>query len=168
MNSPQTPNETTPQVAYVQAHYSSNRKLGHWTTARRIEVKAMRSSIVLDLRSPQIEAGDIEIDLLVERSMIKLLVPEDAVVDHWDLRKTGRAKVKDGPVDETPDSRRIKITGLLGHSEVRVRRGGMAVLAAMFTREYVDEVVNANKTGLMPTVIDPGNTPPNTPAPPHK
>src|SRR4051812_14080343 len=80
MNSPQTSNESTPQVAYVQAHYSNNRKLGHWTTARHIEVKAMRSSIVLDLRSPQIEAGDIEIELLTDHSMVKLLVPEDAVV----------------------------------------------------------------------------------------
>ncbi|HET9138443.1 hypothetical protein [Actinophytocola sp.] len=168
MNSPQTSNETTPQVAYVQAHYSSNRKLGHWTTARRIEVKAMRGSVVLDLRSPQIEDGDIEIDLLAERSIIKVLVPENAVVDHWDLNKVGRARVKDAPFEETPGGRRIKITGQLGHGELRIRRGGMAVLASMFTREYVDDVFKAHKAGTVPTLIDPGNTPLNTPAPARK
>jgi hypothetical protein len=157
MNSPQ--NDTV----HVQAHYSSNRKLGHWTTGRHFEVRAMRGAVVLDLRSPRIPDGDIEIELLADHSMVKLLVPDDAVVDAWDLTVVGRGRVKDGPFEQTPTSRRIKITGQLRHGEVRVRRGGIAVLAAMFTREAVDDFRKANREGTIPTVIDPANTPAGTP-----
>jgi hypothetical protein len=159
MNSPLN---TTTDTVHVQAHYSTNRKLGHWTTGRRFEVRAMRGGVVLDLRSPQIPAGDIEIVLTADHSMVKLLVPDDAVVDAWDLDIVGRGRVKDGPFEETPASRRIKITGQLRHGEVRVRRGGIAVLAAMFTREAVADFRRANREGTYPTVIDPGNTPPGT------
>lgn len=161
MNSPQTNTET----AYVQAHYSANRKLGHWTTARRIEVQALRGSIVLDLRSPQIPDGDIEIVLHAERSMIKLLVPENTVVDHWDLQRFGRTRIKDSRFEETPNSRRITITGELRRGEVRVRRGGVAVLSAMLTREYVQDVLKANREGTMPSMDDPARTAPGTPRP---
>lgn len=150
-------------TVHVQAHYSTNRKLGHWTTGRRFEVRAMRGAVVLDLRSPQIPEGDIEIAVLADHSMIKLLVADDAVVDAWELETAGRGRVKDGWFEETPTSRRIRITGQLRHGEVRVRRGGGAVFAAMFTREAIDDLRQANKTGTYPTLIDPANTPPNTP-----
>ncbi len=158
MNTPQTVTETV----HVQAHYSTNRKLGHWTTGRRFEVRAMRSAVVLDLRSAQIPQGDIEIELLADHSMIKLLVPDDAVVDAWALDIVGRGRVKDGPFEPTPTSRRIIVTGQLRHAEIRVRRSGLAVLAAMFTREAVADFRRANKEGTIPTVIDPANTPPGT------
>jgi hypothetical protein len=171
MNSPQ-PNDTNyaaeGDVAHVQAHYSVNRKLGHWTTARRFEVRAMRGLVVLDLRSPQIPAGDIEIELAADHSMIKLLVPEDAVVDHWDLQTVGRCRVKDGPFEQTDTSRRIKFTGQLRRSEIRIRRGGIAVLAAMFTREYVRDAYLANKEGTVPTVADPERFAPGTRRPERK
>ncbi len=159
MNSPLN---TTTDTVHVQAHYSTNRKLGHWTTGRRFEVRAMRGSVVLDLRSPRIPDGDIEIDLLADHSMVKLLVPDDAVIDAWGLTVVGRGRVKDGPFEETPTSRRIKLTGQLRHGEIRVRRGGIAILAAMFTREAVADMRRANKEGTVPTVIDPANTPPGT------
>ena len=90
-------------------------------------------------------------------------MPDDAVVDHWDLRLTGRGRVKDGPFEQTPTSRRIRLTGQLRHGEVRVRRGGIALLAAMFTREYAADLHRANQEGTMPTVADSANNPPNTP-----
>jgi hypothetical protein len=159
MNSPQN---TETDTVHVQAHYAMNRKLGHWTTGRHFEVRAMRGGVVLDLRSPQIPEGDIEIAVLADHSMIKLLVADDAVVDTWDLEIVGRGRVKDGWFEESPTSRRIKITGQLRHGEVRIRRGGGAVFAAMFTREAVDDVRRAYKDGTYPTVIDPANTPANT------
>jgi hypothetical protein len=163
MNTPQ--NETT---AHVQAHYSTNRKLGHWTDARRFEVRAMRGHVVLDLRSPQIPAGDIEIELLADHTTLKLLVPDDAIIDHWDLRTVGRVKVKDGRFEETPDSRRIKITGQLRRGEIRVARGGVAVLTAMFTREYAADVMRSHKEGTVPTVDNPAATAAGTPHPARK
>ena len=156
----------TPQLtdtARVQAHYSTNRKLGHWTTARHFEVRALRSAVVLDLRSPQIPEGDLEVDVLADHSMIKLLVPDDALVDAWSLEIAGRGRVKDGPFEETPTSRRIRLTGQLRHAEIRIRRSGLAVLSALFTREALHDFRHANKEGTIPTVIDPANTPPGTP-----
>ena len=159
MNSPQ---HTATDTVHVQAHYATNRKLGHWTTGRHFEVRAMRGGVVLDLRSPQIPDGDIEIALLADHSMVKLLVPDDAVVDSWDLELVGRGRVKDSWFEETPTSRRIKITGQLRHGEIRIRRGGVAVLSAMFTREAVADLRRANKDGTYPTVIDPAHTPAGT------
>jgi hypothetical protein len=60
-----------------------------WSLARNRLV-----SLRVDLRSPQIPAGDIELDLDLDHSTIKLLVAEDAVIDQWDLAWAGRGKVK--------------------------------------------------------------------------
>ena len=49
---------------------------------------------MIDLRSPQIPAGDIEVGLSLDHSTVKLLVADNAVIDHWDLAWTGRGKVK--------------------------------------------------------------------------
>jgi hypothetical protein len=165
MNSPQITDAGTVQV---QAHYSTNRKLGHWTTGRRFEVRATRGHVVLDLRSPQIEAGDIEIELAADRSMLKILVADDTIVDTWDLRLVGRCRVKDSRFEETANSRRIKITGELRRGEIRIRRGGVATLSAMLTREYAEDVFRAHKEGTVPTVDDPARTAPGTPRPPRK
>ena len=161
-----SPQQTVPtEAVHVQAHYSTNRKLGHWTTGGRFEVRAMRGAVVLDLRSPRIPPGDIEVDVRADHSMVKLLVPDAAIVDAWNLNIAGRGRVKDGPLTQTPATRTIKLTGQLRHAELRVRRGGIAVLAAMFTRQALADLRHANKQGTIPTLIDPANTPPDTPRP---
>jgi hypothetical protein len=159
MNTTHQAEETT----RVHAHYANIKKLGHWTTARRFEVRAQRGYVVLDLRSPQIPGGDVEIKLDLDHSMVKLLAPEDAVIDHWDLTMVGRGRVKDNQGGQAPDGqaaggRRIRITGQVRHGEIRVNRGGVAVLSAMFSREYVADVRRANREGSMPTVDDPART----------
>lgn len=168
MNSPQPHDNTQAEVAHIQAHYSTNRKLGHWTTARRFDVRAMRGHVVIDLRSPQIPPGEIVIELTADHSTIKLLVEDNAVIDHWDLQMHGRCKVKDGPFEQTDSSRRIKLVGQLRRGEIRVHRGGVAVLSAMFTREYADDVFRAHKEGTVPTLADPGKTAPGTRRPERK
>src|SRR5689334_18509323 len=110
MNSPQI---TEVGTEAVRAQYQTVRKLGHWTTARRFTVRAQRGHVVLDLRSPQLQDGDIEIELTAERSLVKLLVPEDAVVDYWDLEQVGWCRVRDSRSEENTDGRKIKITGQL-------------------------------------------------------
>ena len=62
----------------VRAHGRSVRHLGDWTTARRFDVRASRSSVVLDLLLPELEPGDIELELDPDHSMVKLLVPDGA------------------------------------------------------------------------------------------
>lgn len=141
---------TTPATR-VQAHYDSVKKLGNWTGSRRFEVRARRGMVVLDLRSPQIPDGDIEVEVDVDHSMVKLLVPEDAQIDHWDLRYTGRGRVKDW-TGRDGDGRRIRITGEIRRGEIRVHRGGIAMLSALFSREYVQDVRRAHREGGVPAV----------------
>src|SRR5215831_4683428 len=78
------------ETVRIGADRSSVRRLGHWTTARRFDVRASRGSVILDLRSPRIEPGDIQVTLHIAGAMVKLLVPEDAVVDHDAVRRIGR------------------------------------------------------------------------------
>ncbi len=73
---------------------SSARRLGTWTTARAFQVRARRGQVVIDLRSPQIPDGDIEVDLDLDHATITLLVAEETVIDQWDLAWTGRGKVR--------------------------------------------------------------------------
>lgn len=139
----------------IPAHHASTRRLGHWTTERAFEVRAHRGAAVLDLRSPRIPAGDIHVTADLDHATLKLLLPEDAVVDAWDLAIVGRGKVKDAVGASAPHGRRVVLTGTLRHAEVRVNRGGIAQLAAMFTREYVADLRRAHRDGGVPTVDDP-------------
>jgi hypothetical protein len=131
--------------------------------ADRFEVRVRRGSVVLDLRSPRLPAGELIVDLDLDRAMVKLLVPDEAVIEYEDVAWSGRGKVKDGVgqqarargAEPAPDARRIRLTGRISDGEVRVARGGVAILAAMFTREYVDDLRRAHKEGGVPTVDDP-------------
>ena len=79
----------------IAANYEVTKHLGNWTTAREFQVRAHRGHAVLDLRSPDIPDGEITIDVELDHAMLKLLVPDGAVVEDWDLRRLGRGRVKD-------------------------------------------------------------------------
>jgi hypothetical protein len=149
------PLEPAPETAAIRAHHRVVKKLGHWTTARRFDVMASRGSVVLDLRSPQIEAGDIEVRLDIDRTTVTLLVPEDAIVDHDEVRRVGAGRVKDWTGAPGQDGRRIQLLGEMRRAEVRVHRGGVAILSAMFSREYLDDLRRARRQGREPTIHDP-------------
>ena len=143
----------------IAANHTVTRRLGNWTTARQFQVRAHRGHAVLDLRSPQIPAGDIQVDVDVDHATLKLLVADDAVVDDWDLRRIGRGRVKDSEGRNAAGGRRIAVTGQLRHGQVRVRRGGLAVLSAMCSREFLADLRRARREGRTPTVADPARTP---------
>jgi hypothetical protein len=149
---------TTTGTVKIQAAYSNEKHLGHWTTARSFEVRARRGSVVLDLRSAQIPEGDIELHLDLDHSMVKLLVPEDSVIDQWDLEFTGRGRVKQTFHEGARTGRTIKLAGRVTHGEVRVNSGGIAQLSAMFTKEYVKDARRAHRDGDHPSVDDPART----------
>ncbi|WP_426509620.1 hypothetical protein ACPPVO_02190 [Dactylosporangium sp. McL0621] len=142
----------------IAANHTVTKRLGNWTTERHFQVRAHRGVAVIDLRSPHIPAGDITIELDLDHAMTKLLLDDDAVVEDWDLQRTGRGRVKDGEAPKGAGGRRIVLTGQLRQSEVRVHRGGIAVLSAMFSREFLVDARQAYKLGRTPTVADPAHT----------
>lgn len=139
----------------VAANNAVSKRLGNWTAAREFQVRVHRGHAVLDLRSPQIPAGDIEIDVDLDHGVLKLLVAADAMVDDWDLQRIGRGRIKDSESPAAAGGRRIVITGRMRQGEIRVRRGGIAMLSAMFSREYLADLRQARKRGAFPTVDDP-------------
>jgi hypothetical protein len=156
-----TSTETT-AAERVHADHAVTKRLGNWTRAGHIQVRARRGLAVLDLRSPDLPDA-IELRLELQRATVKLLVPDDAVVEHWDLRWTGRGKVKDAQGRTAEGSalagtRRIRLTGVATDSEVRVHRGGIAVLSAMCSRAYLQDLRLAHRTGGHPTVDDPARS----------
>jgi hypothetical protein len=150
--------QTSTEPVRVAANYTVTKRLGHWTTADRFQVRSHRGHAVLDLRSPQIQADEISVDIDLDHAMLKLLVPQDAVLDDWDLQRTGRGRVKDAEGGRVAGGKRIVLTGQMRHGEIRVHRGGIAMLSAMFSREYVADLRRAHREGGFPTVDDPART----------
>jgi hypothetical protein len=153
-----TTQTTAEPVVRIPANNTLTKRLGNWTTARRFEVRAHRGHAVLDLRSPRIPAGDIHVHVDLDHATLKLLVADDAVIDDWDLRRSGRGGVKDWERPGVPGGRRIVVSGHMRDGELRVRRGGIAILSAMFSRQYLADVRRAHKQGGFPTVDDPTRT----------
>jgi len=141
-------------VERVQADHNITKHLGHWTSANRFEVRARSGAVVLDLRSPAIQ-GDVEIQLDLHRSVVKLLLAEGDQVDHWNLGWTGKGRIKDDQRPVSASGRQIRLTGSANDGEVRVHRGGIAILSAMFSRAFVQDAWQARKNGTYPTVDDP-------------
>ena len=135
----------------IRAHNDSIRRTGPWTTSRRFDVRASSSSVVLALLLPEIEDGDIEIALDLNRSALNLLVPDGAIVDSDDLRRVGRGRVKDWTGTAAPGGRRIRLLGEMRDSEVRVNRGGVAILQTMLSRDGRRHVRDAHREGRLET-----------------
>ncbi len=138
-------------IENIRAHNESIRRTGPWTTARRYDVRTSSSSVVLDLLLPEIPDGEIEIALDLNRSALKLLVPDGAIVDSDDLRRVGRGRVKDWTGTAAADGRRIRLVGEMRDSEVRVNRGGVAILQTLLSREGHRQVREAHRQGRLET-----------------
>ncbi|WP_441248194.1 hypothetical protein [Kitasatospora sp. McL0602] len=90
--------------------------------------------------------------------MVKLLVDDSTAIDSRSLRWTARGKIKDSwssSADGKGTGRRIRLSGSATNSEIRIHRGGIAVLSAMCSRAYVQDLLRAHRTGGMPTIDDP-------------
>ena len=145
---------TPPAGERLHVDHGVTKRLGRWTSASQFDVRVRSGVLVLDLRSPEV-TGDVEVRLDLHRSTVKLLLAEGDQVDHWDLGWSGRGQVKDDQRAAEPGGRRVRLSGHAENSEVRVHRGGMAALSAMFSRAYVQDLRQARKNGSYPTVDDP-------------
>lgn len=140
-------------VERIHADHAVAKRLGNWTRAGRVNVRARSGVVVIDLRPPGLP-DEVELNVELQRATLKLLVPDDARVEHWDLRWTARARIKDARQAQG-GPRSIRLTGLATDSEVRVQRGGVAIFTAMCSREYLQDPRRAHRTGNHPTVDDP-------------
>lgn len=128
---------TAPHTEAIQSDHTVTKRLGNWTRSNFFQVRARKGTVILDLRSPQI-AGDIELDVDLQRAVLTLLVTDDASVDHWDLRFSGKGRVKDDQA--AAGGRRIRLAGAAADSQIRIRRGGLAELTAMSSRGYLRQL----------------------------
>ena len=149
-----SPAATAPEAERLHVDHGVTKRLGRWTSASRFDARVRSGVLVLDLRSPDVK-GDVEIRLDLQRSTLKLLLAEGDQVDHRDLDWTGRGQVKDDQRPAGPAGRRVRLAGHADNSEVRVHRGGVAALSAMFSRAFVQDLRRARKNGGYPTVDDP-------------
>ena len=155
MNSTTTsPAPPAPAAERLHVDHGVTKRLGRWTSASQFDVRVRSGVLVLDLRSPEI-TGDDELCLDLHRSTVKLLLAEGDQVDHWGLGWSGRGRVKDDQRPAEPGGRRVRLSGCAENSEIRVHRGGVAALSAMFSRAYVQDLRQARKNGCYPTVDDP-------------
>jgi hypothetical protein len=139
----------------IRAHHSVVKKLGDWTTSRRFDIRASAGVVVVDLLLPRIEAGDIEIFLDIDHATVKLLVPDGVHVDDDELRRNGRGRVKDWTGAAAPGGRRIRLLGELRRAEVRVHRGGIAIVSLLLYGQG-REVRQAQRAGLLGGISRPG------------
>ena len=145
---------TTPETERLHVDHAVAKRLGRWTSASRFDARVRYGVLVLDLRSPDVK-GDVEVRLDLQRATLKLLLAEGDEVDHRDLGWAGRGRVKDDQRPDGPGGRRIRLAGHADTSEVRVHRGGMAALSAMFSRAFAQDLRQARRNGGYPTVDDP-------------
>ena len=138
----------------IRAHNSSERRLGNWTTARSLDVRASHGSVLLELRTPVIEAGELVITVDLDHSMLKLLVPEDALVLDEDVRRVGRCGRVDWSGQALPAGRVIRLSGEMRSSELRINRGGIAIVSAMFTGEYLGDLRRAFRSNRIRSLKD--------------
>jgi hypothetical protein len=153
MNSNSSPRLDPTERVVLQAHHCRQKHLGEWTTARRFAVHATGSLVVVDLLLPHLAPGDIEIDLDIDHSTVKLLVPDGAHLDDGGLRRIGRGRVKDRTGTSSPSGRRIVLNGEMRSSEVRVHRGGVAVLSLLPHR--LGDVRRAHESGRLEPCVAP-------------
>ncbi|WP_223279374.1 hypothetical protein [Streptomyces sp. SDr-06] len=128
---------------HIHADHMAVKHIGEWTTSGRFEIRARSGFVVLDLRSKALPE-EIDIRLYVRRTTVKLLVDDAAVIDHWDLKWTGRGKVKDAqgpsPSHDGSANRRITLLGCIDSGEIRINRGGIATLVALTDRAHRQEM----------------------------
>jgi hypothetical protein len=155
MNSTTTsPAPAAPAAERLHVDHGVTKRLGRWTSASQFDLRVRSGVLVLDLRSPEV-TGDVEVRLDLYRSTVKLLLADGDQVDQWGLGWSGRGRVRDDQRPAAPGGRRVRLSGHAENSEVRVHRGGMAALSAMFSRAYVQDLRQARKNGSYPTVDDP-------------
>ncbi|MGW2490603.1 hypothetical protein ACWCV9_25795 [Streptomyces sp. NPDC001606] len=138
----------------IHARGTVTKRLGKWTSADAFDVRGRDAGVVLDLRAPEVPE-DVQITVDLRHSTLKLLVGEGDVLDDGDVTWPAKGRLKDAQGPSGKTGRRIHLYGTATDSEIRVHRGGVAIVSAMLSREYLDDARRAFKEHRHTTVDDP-------------
>jgi hypothetical protein len=115
----------TPEARPVQAirgFMSATTRSGPWSVPRRLEVRALMSSTVLDFREARFPPGVIELDLRAVMSSVEIIVPPGLPVETEGSAILGVFDdVQRAPQTAEPDAPRLKVRGSAFMSAVEIR-----------------------------------------------
>ncbi|HEV2637305.1 MAG TPA: DUF1707 domain-containing protein [Actinocrinis sp.] len=98
-------------------------RIGLWEVPARIELELQHSHSILDFRTAPVPAEGVTIHLSARHSSVRLLVPDDARIEHDEVRWMHSAINDRGArMVTTWDGPVIRLVGDMAHSAVRVRR----------------------------------------------
>lgn len=113
--------EARPMQA-IRGFMSATTRSGPWSVPRRLEVRALMSSTVLDFREARFPPGVIELDLRAVMSSIEIIVPPGLPVETEGSAILGVFDdVQRAPQTAEPDAPRLRIRGSAFMSAVEVR-----------------------------------------------
>jgi hypothetical protein len=115
----------------IRADRCVTKRLGEWTTASQFDVCTSAGLVLLDFLLPRIDTDQIEVHLDVDHGLVTLLVPDGTRIVQDDLRWMGPGHVRDWTGAASPGGRTIHLGGEVRWGDVRVRRGGVAVLSLL-------------------------------------
>lgn len=132
MPATQTPPPATsaPDVQ-VRADRCVTKRLGEWTTASRFDVSTTSGVVVLDFLLPRIDAERIDVRLNIDHGLVTLLVPDGTRIEQDELRWVGPGHLRDWSGAPSPDGLTVRLEGEVRWGDVRVRRGGVAILGLL-------------------------------------
>ena len=108
-------------VSRISVDRGTARRDGPWAVPQRMEVDAVRSSVVLDFTRAVIALPALEIDVSVRHGSLVLVVPPDVFVDVDDVEvHAGSVANRTRAVAGTPVRLSVRVTG-------EVRAGSIAV-----------------------------------------
>jgi Domain of unknown function (DUF1707) len=118
----------TPAQRRLLSIMSNTERTGRWAMPRELHVRALMSSVLLDLREVSLPAGVCEIEVLALMASVEIVVPPGVIVE--DLALGVMANVENRALDDgfTPDTApRIRITGtaVMANIEVNMAPSGL-------------------------------------------
>ncbi|WP_070013756.1 DUF1707 SHOCT-like domain-containing protein [Streptomyces abyssalis] len=111
------------QELVLRAHGSTVRREGRWPVPRRIDVEAKHGAVRLDMTEAVVLAGEVAVEVDLQHSSVRVLVPEGTeVVDDGLVLKWGSVKYGSDDREGAPQRARfrVRLSGEGSHSSVAV------------------------------------------------
>jgi len=111
----------------VLAVMSSTRRAGPWTVPRKMLVRGLMSSTVLDFREARLPPGPVDVEIRALMSSAEIIVPPGLAVETHGTAIMGTfEEVERAPPHPDPDAPLLRVHGLavMGAVEVKMRLPG--------------------------------------------